>query len=320
MPKQDGVMISLFYVANIVVRSESGCVVSFESVKSSKMVETPSSPMTPARKNVHVMVSVPPADTVGARGLCKEERDNSPSRLIEVTSREEEETKAPQLQEEQAPILQGDANKPPTAGCGDSFRVCAFCLKPIRICASVYSKYNLSLPKTTAFVTCYVKGAVADWTTQRYGGNNVTAFDYARCNAFALHSGLYLGVFQCFLYTHLFTKCFGEFPESAFRTRRAFLSLLKKCSFESLVHAPFLYMPNYFAFEYLMLHGGDWREGLRVYFQTEEGWRALRTNWSMWPFFNFFIFAFVPVHLRVAVMALFSYVWLCVLSFVSFDY
>ena len=115
-------------------------------------------------------------------------------------------------------------------------------------------------------------------------------------------------------------------------------------------------MPNYFAFEYLVLHDGGWLEGLRVYYNYTgssgdhkssntntffsgpigslpysstsffgtpdapgEGWRALKTNWSMWPAFNFIIFAFVPVRYRIAVMAMFSYVWLCILSFVSFQ-
>ena len=137
------------------------------------------------------------------------------------------------------------------------------------------------------------------------GGKTATPLNLRRVCAFATFSGAYAGCFQHFMYNIVFFKLFGE------GTRR---SAIAKVVADSTVHTPFICLPLYYMFESTAL-GGSPEKGLMQY--SKQWWEILSAYWCMWPAFHFLNFRFTRPELRIGAVAVFSYFWLIVQSFVS---
>lgn len=185
---------------------------------------------------------------------------------------------------------------------------------PLRRLLQKYDGFCVSFPLGSAFVTCLVKGSLADVTTQKLVEERKWAdLNLKRTCAFGFFSGLYLGCGQHFVYNVVFRRAFGEF--ATMNSRAARLSVVKKVVADSTMHVPMVYLPLYFSFENWALQGSA-AEGLQRYF-GKEGWDSLLAYWRMWPLFHWLNFTYTPPQLRIGVIAGFSYVWLIVLSFLS---
>ena len=194
---------------------------------------------------------------------------------------------------------------------------------------SKYGDLSKAAPWSLAFATCWVKGAASDITSQTViEGRSLSIANFSmtdkamvgnqgddaqvvqpvnlrRMCAFATFSGAYLGCGQHFFYNVVFLKLFGE------GTTRAAIS---KVAADSAVHVPMIYLPLYYMFENTAL-GGSPEKGLKQY--SEEWWDTCFAYWRMWPAFHFINFRFNRPELRIATIAVFSYLWLIVLSFLS---
>eukprot|EP00928_Gymnodinium_smaydae_P006583 TRINITY_DN12335_c0_g1_i1.p1 TRINITY_DN12335_c0_g1~~TRINITY_DN12335_c0_g1_i1.p1 ORF type:complete len:253 (+),score=35.73 TRINITY_DN12335_c0_g1_i1:54-812(+) len=210
---------------------------------------------------------------------------------------------------------------------------------------SRYSKFCASFPLASAFTTCWIKGAASDVTAQTVVEQRSfpREVNFSRTVVFATFSGAYLGWGQHVVYNVWFARMFGEFKDMS--TRAARIAVVKKVCTDSIVHVPLMYLPLYFTFESWALAGvsrpqgaddegsqsslvesfaswlgnfrwADAQAGFSRYVGSE-GWDAVTAYWKMWPLFHWCNFTFTPPHLRIGVIAGFSYLWLIVLSFLS---
>mmetsp|Transcript_354 Transcript_354/g.535 ORF Transcript_354/g.535 Transcript_354/m.535 type:complete len:141 (-) Transcript_354:1458-1880(-) len=121
-----------------------------------------------------------------------------------------------------------------------------------------YRNVSKRLPVTVAFATCFVKGGAADIFAQTVVEGREFSFraeensskekvNLVRSLAFATFSGGYTGSAQHYVYNVFMAQLFGK--------ARSVTTALKMSLADVLVHAPFFYVPCYYAFEYLVLKG-----------------------------------------------------------------
>ena len=182
-----------------------------------------------------------------------------------------------------------------------------------------YSRTYRVLPFSTAFVTCYLKGSVADAITQtkleskssnfgevRNNGNWFDRIDWMRNWRFSMFSGLYCGCIHHLIYNLLYSALF---PASTWT------SAIIKTVVDSFVHIPFSYFPVYFAMKSMFL-GKSPLDGLKSYWY-DEIWTVLPIYWKVWIPVLVFLFYFIPYELRVGTIAALSLFWLILLSYLS---
>merc|ERR1712048_247773 len=166
----------------------------------------------------------------------------------------------------------------------------------------------------TAFATCWFKGSFSDGIAQTCTeGTELQDLDLGRNARFALFSAAYTGCAQHFIYNVLYTHLFSS--------SRSAINVAKKVLTDSFVHAPFLYLPVYYASQSLMksdLPGTPMEKclfGLRKY--RDEAQETLTKYWLVWTPVQVINFKFMPTELRVAFMASVSFGWLIALSVIS---
>lgn len=85
---------------------------------------------------------------------------------------------------------------------------------------------------------------------------------------------------------------------------------------DQLVFAPFIGIPLYYsAMTILQTQRFDWSL-IQAKLHTH-WWPTLRSNWMVWPAFQFFNFGLIPVQLRLLVCNLISIGWNCHLSLLN---
>ena len=178
--------------------------------------------------------------------------------------------------------------------------------------------------------------STSNYFTPSSGNSGNEAVDVSRSLAFICYGGIYQGLWQQFLYTNLFPSWLSVLP--------ADLPLAAQVAFqvaiEMAVLGPFLCLPTAYAVKSLFsatttttttttpssassftlpshpLGIGHARvcNGLDKYVQdcTERG--LLFKYWALWIPVNGFVFSVVPIHLRIAMVATVSFIWVFVLS------
>jgi len=175
----------------------------------------------------------------------------------------------------------------------------------------------------SAFLTCAIKGAAADYLAQsssnkkkqqeierqkllyRRGGAHVLAptMDYKRNLAFLLYSGIYQGMGLEFIYNTLFPKWFGDSVVLKVIASMFVLSPLVTLPVAYLVkaavfgHAPKLAMVHYLQ--------DVWHKGL------------LTKYWCIWVPMQTLAFALIPERLRISFIAMISFLWMILFSAIS---
>ena len=193
---------------------------------------------------------------------------------------------------------------------------------------AAYSAAYRRLPLTVAFATCFLKGSAADCVTQLVTRRTTPApaddaarwdLDWSRNLAFATWSGAYLGSWQHVLFNVLY----GTF-DRRFRSSKA-LAAGAKVVFDNFVHLPFLYFPLYYVSQPVLRGEASRDGGTSMQEAMQEGWANYKkhgyetvvSGLSLWIPVSTVNFYLVPPPLRVGFMAVVSFGWLTVLSFIS---
>mmetsp|Transcript_158359 Transcript_158359/g.303885 ORF Transcript_158359/g.303885 Transcript_158359/m.303885 type:complete len:236 (-) Transcript_158359:65-772(-) len=165
-----------------------------------------------------------------------------------------------------------------------------------------YRSFSLAYPFTAAFGICAAKGFLADAFAQKVIERK-PGFEPRRAIAMTLFSGSYCGCAQHFVFNVAFTRIFG--------TCTKLPTAMKKMVADFSGHAPFMYMPTYFAFDELLRFGtlaGLWER------YKEDLPKTMKEYLKVWPAVMMCLFTVVPVELRITVLAAVSFVWLIILS------
>ena len=180
-----------------------------------------------------------------------------------------------------------------------------------------------TMPLTSAFLTCGIKASAADLVAQKRALSNEAQIEGTdkeiiseithplekrRNFAFFMYGGLYQGMAQEILFNEIFPKIFGQGTD--------LLTVMSKVTFDMFVVSPFLCLPVAYLvksviFQYTV------GEALARYKDDVMKNGLLVKYWSLWGPVQFMTFGVVPVHLRIAFIALISFFWLIIFSTVT---
>eukprot|EP00931_Biecheleriopsis_adriatica_P059488 TRINITY_DN35604_c0_g1_i2.p1 TRINITY_DN35604_c0_g1~~TRINITY_DN35604_c0_g1_i2.p1 ORF type:complete len:248 (+),score=38.71 TRINITY_DN35604_c0_g1_i2:48-791(+) len=164
--------------------------------------------------------------------------------------------------------------------------------------AARYRELNKSLPFTMAFLLYSSKAAGCDIFAQKVIEKR-KQLEARRMIAAALFGGVYAGCVQHFIFNRVFTVLFGSAGSIA--------TGAKKTMADALVQTPLMWLPTFLAFDEVLCHGSI--VGLKDRWCREVG-PTMKLYAMMWPAVHLYNFAFVPVELRMTVIAAASLVWL----------
>lgn len=164
-----------------------------------------------------------------------------------------------------------------------------------------------------------LKTSAADYVTQKYVEGR-EEIDHRRNLVFFTWGALYLGGVQYFIYVELFGK--RMFPQAAqfaaqslrqkLRDTAGQRRMLAQVAIDQFLHHPFMLFPCFYMVKET-IEGGALREGLRKCWSNwSEDCVAL---WKLWIPAFVVNFSFCPMHMRVPMVAVVSFVWTCYFSF-----
>ncbi|CAK9438300.1 uncharacterized protein LODBEIA_P25240 [Lodderomyces beijingensis] len=93
------------------------------------------------------------------------------------------------------------------------------------------------------------------------------------------------------------------------------MSTILRVAVDQLVFAPFIGIPLYYASMTILENRQPYLDRILEKFSTSY-WPTLRSNWLVWPIFQWFNFYLIPVHYRLLAVNLISIGWNTYLSFV----
>jgi len=171
-----------------------------------------------------------------------------------------------------------------------------------------YGEWSAAQPWTSAFVTCTVKGSIADALAQIVMEEKaVTDIDVYRNGLFAFYGGWYCGLAQHFIYNIVYTRLFGS--------STGILNALRKIAFDSVVHVPFVVFPVFYAYKGYFYDRIGLEGGLRKY--KDEAKDMILNYYKVWIPANLAVFTVVPVRFRIGFIATTSLGWLTLSSFLT---
>ncbi|GKY99833.1 hypothetical protein MPSEU_000937100 [Mayamaea pseudoterrestris] len=219
---------------------------------------------------------------------------------------------------------------------------------------SAIDSFFQTQPYIAAFLTCSFKAGTADLVAQSQLASSdatdqddrVTApanstiathqeksnsLDLARNVAFIVYGGIYQGLFQEFLYGHLFPAWFGN--DGSFQTVAT--SVLA----DQIIFAPFACLPCAYIIKAFVMNSGDdanenessdapatngkWSEtaikGLGKYKEDVLRRGLLIKYWGLWTPVQTVTFSVVPERYRILFIACVSFFWMFLLSAISSD-
>ena len=134
---------------------------------------------------------------------------------------------------------------------------------PVQPVLSTLARLPAEHPIVLAVLVTSIKTGSADLLAQRLaqikaGVNKKKKLDKRRLSVFAVYGGIYLGVWQHYLFSHIYTTLFPMAQVFASRTLKEKLvdyvgmtAVLKQVLFETVVHWPWLFIPAFYVFQSL---------------------------------------------------------------------
>jgi len=169
-----------------------------------------------------------------------------------------------------------------------------------------YSAFYDKHPYPTSFMTCFVKGSIADIIAQIIEKRE--RVDFRRTGLFALWSAAYCGSAQHYIFNVLFGRAFGQ----ATTVRVA----LTKASADSFIATPLLGIPIYYACKpSIEGTGGGPIDGLAEY--AAGFWDFYWKPAMVWIPAHLVTFSVVPINLRIGWISFVSLGWLSFVSMTS---
>lgn len=216
----------------------------------------------------------------------------------------------------------------------------AFDVQTFQSAAAAVDNFYRTSPLESAFLTCGIKGSLADAIAQRLDQSHhssaddndtveikatndilrsdteesTTTFNASRNLAYVIYGGLYTGIAQHFIYNEIFPQIFGNDPTP--------LTVLSEVAANALIVGPMLGLPVAYLTKALVIHPTDGNpliEGLKRYSEDVQIKGLLIKYWALWVPVQGITFAYVPEHLRITFMAFVSFFWFVILSVVSAD-
>lgn len=213
----------------------------------------------------------------------------------------------------------------------------AFDVQTFQSAAAAVDNFYKTAPIESAFLTCGIKGSLADAFAQRLDDEKKSTqaqdvsnaaiptargdadladtseshFNTPRNLAYVIYGGMYTGIAQHFIYNELFPHVFGHDPTAM----TVFLEVVAN----ALLVGPLLGLPAAYLTKALVLHPSDnpISEGLRRYAEDVQLKGLLLKYWALWVPVQTLTFSVVPEHLRISFMAAVSFFWFVILSTVS---
>lgn len=224
----------------------------------------------------------------------------------------------------------------------------AFDVQTFQSAAAAVDNFYRTAPLESAFLTCGIKGSLADAIAQRLDhprddkvearmkttsktnlrsdttlsnrmcnederqGEETTTFNASRNLAYVIYGGLYTGIAQHFIYNEIFPQVFGNDPTP--------ITVLSEVAANALFVGPMLGLPVAYLTKALVIHptdGNPLAEGLKRYAEDVQIKGLLLKYWALWVPVQAVTFAYVPEHLRITFMAFVSFFWFVILSVVS---
>mmetsp|Transcript_22378 Transcript_22378/g.37428 ORF Transcript_22378/g.37428 Transcript_22378/m.37428 type:complete len:206 (+) Transcript_22378:87-704(+) len=164
----------------------------------------------------------------------------------------------------------------------------------------MYSKY----PIPTAASTMIMKASACDATAQKIE-NPCCRLDYPRMARFALFCACYVGAFQHILFNTVYTRLF---PGDGFKVA------VQKTLFDNFVHAPFIYLPTYYAYKNIFIGAGLYAA---VDEYKDNSIHVLQNCWMLWVPAQFCTFYVIPPNFRILFNAAVGIVWEVIMSSMS---
>lgn len=185
-----------------------------------------------------------------------------------------------------------------------------------------------TMPLTSAFITCGIKASAADLVAQKRAamkdvaelddsltatdeeilGEEETPLEKRRNFAFFMYGGLYQGMAQEIIFNEVFPKIFGQGTDIT--------TVISKVTFDMLVVSPFLCLPVAYLVKSVIFRY-SFSEAMARYKDDVTKNGLLIKYWSLWGPVQCLTFGVVPVHLRIAFIALISFFWLIIFSSVT---
>jgi len=181
--------------------------------------------------------------------------------------------------------------------------------------ASIYQKYSQLIAKrpliTNIITTGFLFGS-GDYLAQTLYPSS-SKYDYKRTLRGTFYGSIIFAPIGDKWY-RLLHKINFPFPKTKVSpTVSKVLNTLTKVGVDQLVFAPFIGIPLYYSvMSVLEFHDNPLqvaREKLHAHW-----FNTLKTNWVVWPTFQLFNFALIPVQFRLLVVNIFSIGWNCYLS------
>mmetsp|Transcript_8372 Transcript_8372/g.20845 ORF Transcript_8372/g.20845 Transcript_8372/m.20845 type:complete len:245 (-) Transcript_8372:771-1505(-) len=161
-------------------------------------------------------------------------------------------------------------------------------------------------PATVGIMTTLIKTSAADVFAQKIVEKR-EEIDWRRNAVFGAFGFAYLGVWQYYLYTNVFTRITPAIQAVVGpRGVGAALTFIDQC-----IHHPVLYFPCFY-----LLRGGMAgeapAESLGKY--KVDAWENMKALWAVWVPAQLVNFSVVPMHLRIPFVAGVSFMWTVILS------
>ena len=206
----------------------------------------------------------------------------------------------------------GEASVPTSVSLG------AFGPIDVSTTVSYIDNFYRSMPMQSAFLTCGLKGSVADALAQRINGccnesvegdkTGLNQFSIERNLAYVIYGGLYTGIAQHVLLNELFPLVFGT--DQSLNTGIVEV-LANNFVIGPLISLPVMYLTKAIVCNYSL------EEGMKKYIDDVQHNGLLAKYWALWVPVQGITFGVVPEHLRVLFMASVSFFWFIILSLVS---
>jgi len=165
-----------------------------------------------------------------------------------------------------------------------------------------------SYPALASFLTASILACIADIVAQIMD-ECTKRLEKRRVLGMVLYSGLVSGICVEFMYSSVFPVIFGV-------TEGGFLRAIRMTIFDECINAPFLWLPPAYMAQ-AIVYGTSIREAIQKYITDVREHGLLIKYWSIWIPMSLFNFAIVPLHFRVAFVAVVSFFWMIILSIVA---
>jgi len=166
--------------------------------------------------------------------------------------------------------------------------------------------------------TC-IKTTAADFLAQKLK-NGDEGMDWRRLAGFTLYGAIYLGLFQFWLYTEVYTKMFPGAQVFAakslvqkFADPVGAMSILRQVSMEAFVHWPLAFVPSYYVMQEIVNYKA-FRLSNLVGKIKENWWDDMKMCWSIWLPAATFNFGTLPVAWQVPFTTVVGFAYTTILS------